>query len=420
MEPMPLPRPDRQVLPSYRPLAATFVTLALVYGVWYAYSVFLVALLQDFGWSRSVLAGAFSVFTLVHGGLGPPLGWLAGRLGPRWVVLAGGLLLGGALLLDGAIAAPWHLYLAFGLLTALGVATAGWVPAVILVQRWFPQRIGTALGVTSAGIGFGIFLVVPLCQWLIDHLGWRWAFRAMGVLIAAWVVPATLWLVRDSPAASAVAEAPALAAEPADPAEDLTLGRAIREARFWLLGTLQGCVALTNQMLLVHQVAYLVDHGIPPLSAAAVVGVIGLASVAGKVGGGWMSDVLDRRVVYTLGMALVSASIAALGLLALHPMVALAFVYAILLGVGYGIPAAITPAVISDAFRTRHFGAIFGTLQVANAIGGSLGPWIAGHVFDATGGYAPAFALGIISAVAATGALWGARRPTGPEGRPRG
>ena len=165
------------------------------------------ALLREFGWSRSVLAGAFSIFTLVHGAAGLPLGWLADRVGPRRLVLVGGALLGLALCLDGAATRPWHLYVTFGLLTSAGVALAGWVPAVILVQRWFPHRVGTAIGITSSGIGTGIFLVVPTCQWLIDTVGWRWAWRIAGIVVCAWIVPAALFLVKDPPRASAPATA---------------------------------------------------------------------------------------------------------------------------------------------------------------------------------------------------------------------
>jgi len=105
--------------PGRRSIAVTFVTLGLAYGVWYAYSVFLVALLREFGWSRSLVAGAFSVFVLVHGVLAPPLGWLADRVGPRPLFLAGGLVLGAALWLDGAVGRPWHLYAAFGVVSML-------------------------------------------------------------------------------------------------------------------------------------------------------------------------------------------------------------------------------------------------------------------------------------------------------------
>jgi len=112
----------------------TFVTLGLTYGVWYSYSVFLVALLREFGWSRSVLAGAFSVFVMVHGLSGPALGWLVERLGPRRVVMAGSALIGAGLLLAAETRAAWQLYLAFGVVTAVGVSSSGWVPSVVLVR----------------------------------------------------------------------------------------------------------------------------------------------------------------------------------------------------------------------------------------------------------------------------------------------
>ena len=117
----------------------------------------------------------------MHGLAGAPLGWLADRLGPRRLALAGGGCLALGLVLDGAVTRPWHLYVSFGLLTAAGVAACGWMPAVILVQRWFPRRLGTMLGITSAGIGVGIFLVVPAAQYAIDLVGWRAAFRLFGL-----------------------------------------------------------------------------------------------------------------------------------------------------------------------------------------------------------------------------------------------
>ena len=154
-------------------LAAIAGTLGLTYGVWYSYSVFLVALLREFGWSRSVLAGAFSVFTLVHGGANPLVGMLCDRIGPRRLVVFGGVALGLALYGNSFIDSPGHLYLGFGLFTALAVACSGWVPAVVMVQRQFMDRLGLSLGIVSSGIGLGMLLVVPLCEALIESLGWR-------------------------------------------------------------------------------------------------------------------------------------------------------------------------------------------------------------------------------------------------------
>ena len=96
-------------------LGAIGMTLGLTYGVWYSYGVFLVALLKEFGWSRSVLAGAFSVFTLVHGLANPLIGSLCDRIGPRRIVIFGGAALGLALNFNSLIDSPGYLYLGFGL-----------------------------------------------------------------------------------------------------------------------------------------------------------------------------------------------------------------------------------------------------------------------------------------------------------------
>jgi MFS family permease len=352
-----------------------------------------------------VVSGAFSLFAFVHGVSGMWLGRLADRVGPRRIVLIGGVLLTAALPLDGAIRTPWQLYLAFGLLTGIGVAAAGWVPAVVLVQRWFPRRVGFALGATSAGIGAGITLVVPFSQLMIELAGWRWAFRVLGASMALWVIPATIWLLRDPPPV----EPPPHAASRLTASVtrgDITLGQAVRLPRFWLLGCAQVLGNMASQMLFVHQAAYLVDHGIAAIVAASVVSVVGLASIAGKTGGGWLSDTLGREVTYTLGMATTLASIGVLGLIALAPSPALAYLYAVLIGLGYAVTAPLMPAVISDLFRGRHFGAIFGTLHVANALGGSIGPWIGGRIFDVTGSYRVAFVVGVATATVSTALLW--------------
>ena len=100
------------------------------------------------------------------------------------------------------------------------------------------------------------------------------------------------------------------------------------------------------------------------------------------------------------------ASMGVLALVAVWPRPGLAYVYGLLIGIGYAAPSALSPAIISDVFRTRHFGTIFGVLQIAGALGAAVGPWAAGRVFDATGSYAPAFVLAIVAALAAVSAVW--------------
>ncbi len=402
-------RPDLAAAPgppAYRALAVTVVTLALAYGVWYAYSVFLVALLREFGWSRSVLAGAFSLFTLVSGGAGPVLGALADRFGPRRLILLGGVLLAASLWADSLVTRAWHLYLAFGLATAIGVATAGWTPAVVLVQRQWTARLGLALGIAGSGVGLGIFLVVPLCQWLIDAYGWRWAFRALGTLAVLWILPATLLCIRDVPAPARPASAPPGAlGEPAG----YSLSRALASPSFQLIGLAVFLGSICSQTLHVHQAAFLVDQGLSAMTAASVISVVGAASIVGKTGGGFVSDLLPRETVYALGMLGMIGGVGLLAIVAASPSAWPARGYGVLFGVGYSVTAFVVPAMMSDRFRGPHFGAIFGATQVASALGSALGAWLAGRIFDATGSYAIAFTLAACAAAVAAVSVWASR-----------
>jgi MFS family permease len=401
-------------------VAITFVTLGLTYGVWYSYSVFLVALLRDFGWSRSVLAGAFSLFVMVHGLSGPALGWLIERFGPRRVIMTGAALIGVGLAIAAETRSAWQLYLAFGVVAAAGVSSTGWVPSVILVRGWFPTRIGTALGIASAGIGVGIFALVPLAQLLIDRLGWQWAFRALGLLIVVWIIPATAFLLRDpprgGPARSLAASRAAAPGGGPRGAAHWTLETALRSRRFWLVAGVFVTGSFATQTLLVHQVAYLVDHGVSALAAASVVGVVGLASVAGKTGWGALSDRYGRELAYTLAFACVLASVGALAVAGAWPSPALPYLYAILIGLGYAATAPLTPAVASDLFGGPRFPTIFGVLHATNSFGGAAGAWAAGYIFDVTGSYAAGLWVTALMAIAAPALLWMAapRRPNPP------
>lgn len=404
---------------AWRVLVATFVTLGLVYGFWYAYSVFLVAFLREFGWSRSLVAGVFSVLVLVHGLTGPPLGWLVERFGARVVIASGGGLLGASLFVAAHIGAVWHLYLVIGVLAAAGMSAAGWVPCVVLIRAWFPAQVGTALGLVSTGIGVGIFALVPFTQLLIDAAGWRWAMRALGAIIVLWVVPATLLLVRDArgPAAAGPAT-PGATPAPARP--HWTLATAVPTWRFWATGTVFFAGSVSTQMLLVHQVAYLVDHGASALAAATVVGIVGIASIAGKAGWGTLSDRAGREPTYSLAFGCVAASVGLLALAGAYPHTPLPYLYALFIGVGYAVTAPLTPAIASDLYGGPRFASIFGALHFMNSLGGAIGAWGAGRLFDATGSYALALPVAAAMALLAPGLLWAVAPRRGnppPSGR---
>lgn len=393
----------------YVVLGLLALTLSIVYGIWYCYSVIMVALLREFGWSRSVLAGAFSLFTLMHGFTNPVVGALCARVSPPRIVAVGGVVLASSLWLDSLVAQPWHLYLSFGVGTAVGVATSGWVPALIQAQRRFPDRLGLAIGIVSAGVGLGILVVVPLCQLLIDAYGWRTAFRVLAIACLVWIVPVGIYLARDADAAplpatlgaGARAGSAAGTGGPSEvvvrraPAPAMTLAEAARTAPFWLVIAASIFGNICAQTMHVHQVVYLVDHGLAAIVAATVVSVVGGASIIAKILGGWASDHVDREFVYIGGALFMVVALLALMAVGASPTRWGAFGYAVLLGIGYSVTASVMPAIASDRFSGPHFGTIVGMALMASAVGSALGPWLAGYLFDITGSYMVPFVIAL-------------------------
>ncbi len=401
-------------------LGVIATTLGLAYGIWYSYSVVLVALLTEFGWSRSLLSGAFSVFAVVHGIANPVVGLLCDRVRPPLLVGAGGLLLGIALWGNSLITQPWHLYIGFGVLTALAIAFCGWIPALVMVDRRYQHRLGFAMGIVSSGIGVGMLTVVPLCQVLIDAYGWRIAYRVLGCLCAVWIVPAAFYLWKTSPSP----QSPAIGGEfvqglagsvagstivPAAAEVSITLPDAIRTSPFWLMVAAFFFGSVCSQTLHVHQAAFLVDHGISAIVAASVVGVVGLASVVGKTGGGWLSDRIEREVVFVSGIAILVASVGVLALVGRAPSAGGAYLYAVMLGVGYSATASLVPAMVSDRFSGLYFGSIIGIGLFGSAAGSALGPWLAGYLFDRTGSYDIPLMIAAACGVLAGASGWIAR-----------
>ena len=252
--------------------------------------------------------------------------------------------------------------------------------------------------------------MLPLTQWLISVMGWRNAYRVLGVVCFLWITPASIWLMRQkSPIRGQDRKTQNQEDSGPDPMRrtaDMALREAMATQAFWLLIAAYFFGNVSSQTLHVHQVAYLVDHGLAAIVAASVVGVVGFSSIVGKTGGGWLSDRVDRELVYVGGIAILVS--AAFALLSIDDTAApwAAYGYAVLLGLGYSVTAAITPAMVADRFSGRHFGAIVGAGLMANAAGSAVGPWLAGRLYDASGSYTVAFTITGFSGLVAGFAAW--------------
>jgi MFS family permease len=379
-------------------VAVAFVTLGAVYGVWFAYAVFLVALVEDMGWSRSLTAGAISVLSLVHGLSGPIIGNLIERIGARRVIFLGGVIFTVGMLLTAQIQTWWQLYLTFGLVSGFGIAMSGWVPFIVTVERCYPERLGTALGFALAGVGFGILIGVPAINALVESFGWRQTFVLLALLGPLWVCPSAWWLLRGADAGGAQA-APA-GAKPAggiSAHHHWVLASALRSPRFWLAGF-----------------AFMVDHGIPKTESSLISGTIGVASIAGQLFWGRLSDRIGRELAYSLAAVanvLAVAALAALGWW--QALLWLALGFAICAGFGYGANAPLYPATARDLFAGPAFPSIFGTLSVSGSLGAALGAWLGGWLHDVTGTYHAMLVASLVLALISPLALWWAapRKP---------
>lgn len=404
-------------MPARKPHGPTvvgvaFVTLGVVYGVWFAYAVFLVALIEDMGWSRSLTAGAISVMSLVHGLSGPLNGRLIERIGARRVILLGGGIFTLGMLLTAQIQAWWQLYLTFGVIAGLGIAMSGWVPFIVTVERCYPQRLGTALGFALAGVGFGILVAVPAINLLVERVGWRGTFALLALLGPLWVMPSAWWLLRGAEAAAKPATGIGAAA-----GSHWVLSSALRSPRFWRAAFAFFTGACLAQILLIHQFAFLVDHGIPKTEGALISGAIGIASIAGQLFWGRLSDRVGRELAYSLAAVanlLAIAALAALGWWSAALWLAIGF--ALCVGFGYGANAPLYPASARDLFAGPAFPSIFGTLSLSGSLGAALGAWLGGWLYDVTGAYHAMLVVSLVLALLSPLGLWWAapRKPNAP------
>ena len=397
-------------------MGVVWLTLAVAYGLFFSFSVFFVPLVEEFRWSRGLTAGALSVSAVVQGLCAPLAGIVADRFGSRPVIVGGVIVLAAASMLASTIQTPWHLYLYTGVLGALGIMAVGWVPTGLLLSRWFQARRGRMAGIAFSGMGFGVFAIGPLTQWLIAATTWRTASLLLGLGTLILLLPLVLWAVRDPPPATlSVGTTASGLASPGQPTRarprDATLGEALGTRAFWALFAAYFFTPLAVFPVATHAVAYAVDQGYPAMLAATAFGAMGLMSSVGRVGFGFATDRIGGPLTATLSYACTAAGTAALVALSIVPSPAWLVVFSLLFGLGFGARGPIITAMASELFGGRRFGVIYGVLNLGNGIGGALGPWFGGAVHDVTGSYRVAFLAAIGFSACGAACFWLARRP---------
>jgi MFS family permease len=409
-------------------ISISLVTLAIGFGIWYSFSVFFVAILKEFGWDRASAAGVFSLFMLVHSGAAFFIGSLHDRFGPRKVIPMGSLLIVIGLLASSRIESLWQLYLSFGVLTAMGICTIGFVSQSILLPNWFLKKRGLALGIAMAGIGIGMQVFVPLAQYIISSWGWRAAYCLLAGTVICIVIPLNAIFQRRNPEEiGALPDGEKMPLGHKDILEESTsqlsvaqnnlvqwtLASSLRTRQFWFLFLTYFFIPMAVQGVLIHQVAHVVDKGFSAARGAFFFGLAGIVGSAGKILFGHLSDRIGRDRAFTMGMG--CAFLGVLSLMNLSPYNGwLLYGYAIFFGLGYGSIAPIFPSRAADLFQGAHFGKIYGFIAISGGVGGAIGTWLSGKIFDLTASYKIAF-LGVLTVFVLIVVLFWLTSPDSPE-----
>lgn len=363
-----------------------------------AFGVFLTTLCDEFHWSRTRVSLAFTLATLTAMLTMPLTGWLTDRLGARRPILLCTAIFGGLYALLSLLTPHlWHLYALFLLLGLVGPGTSA-VPHASLISRWFTERRGLALGFAMCGTAIGGVIWPSASQWLLDHFGWRNAYAISGGAVLLVAVPLMLLLLKE-PAKPVIVSKQITVAPQAAQSEGLTRGEALRGTLLWLLLGSFFIIYASIQACMLHLVPMLKDRGMSPSNAALAASLLGAAGMIGRLGTGYLLDLLPADRVPTLAFSIVAAGIFLLFAGATGPS---AYLAAILIGFGYGAESATIPYLVSRYFGLRSFGEIYSYLFITVPLGGALGPVLMGAGFDRTGSYRMVLLLcGIATVIAA-------------------
>ncbi len=371
---------------AWRMTAAAFVAMFASYGIAYSFGAFFKPMAQEFGAARSQTSVVFSLTVFVWSMLGSLAGHLADRFGPRIVVTVGAITMAAGLVLTAFIDRLWVGYLTYSLGVGIGVATA-YVPMVAVVGGWFLRRRNSALGIAVAGIGCGTVTVAPLAAALIQHFGWRNTDIAFGIGGAIILLGCAVFVER-----------PPVHVVPSQ----IRVSEAIRTPAFGLLYLNSFLSSLALFVPFVYLPAFAHDHGASEVAAAALVGVIGGASVAGRLGLGALAD--RAGVIFLLKSCYLVLALSFAIWLAGSSYTILV-VFALVLGAGYGGFVALSPAVLAELFGVGRLGTVMGILYTSGGVGSLLGPPLAGMIIDWTGSYRWAIVYSLLGAFASYAVL---------------
>ncbi len=369
---------------------AAIVTLSM--GVRHGFGLWLQPVTMDRGWTRETFAFAMAVQNLTWGVAGLFAGMVADRFGAFRVLVVGGAVYAAGLASMAVASTPWAFMASAGVL--LGIAQAGTTYAVVygvIGRNIAPEKRSWAMGVAAAAGSFGQFLMVPVENGLIGHIGWQSALFALGAA-ALLIIPLAFGL-----------REPGFAGGQAKPQQSImaALREALAYPSFQLL--MAGYFVCGFQVVFigVHMPSYLKDHGLTPDVATTALALIGLFNIFGTYTAGSLGQRFEKRYILSAIYALRSLAIVVFLSVPLTPWSV--YIFSSVMGVLWLSTVPPTNATVAQIFGVQYLSMLGGFVFLSHQVGSFLGVWLGGKLYDATGSYDVvwwiAVALGIFAAI---------------------
>jgi len=389
---------------GYFVVGASLLIMSIMWAVYYAFGVFFKPVLNEFGWTKAMTSGAFSLASIVNGLLTVAVGGLTDKFGPRMVMTVCGLFLGLGFMLMSQISDVFDLYLFYGIFVGAGMS-GSFIPLTSTVTRWFFKRRGLMTGIVVAGSGIGALIGPPVASRLIPIYGWRMSYAILGGITLLTVVLSAQLIKRDPTQVGQVPygenqiEQVGLNLK----VEGLSLREAVYSPQFWVFFTTGFCYGYCVFAIVVHIIPHAIESGMSAVRAANILATIGGLGILGKVLLGRVGDIVGNRHTLILGFILMSVALICLVPAKIAWML---FLIAGVFGFAYGSIAVSHSPLLAELFGLRSHGLIFGVFGISVSWGGAMGPLLTGYLFDVTNSYQMAFLL--CAVISLTGILFAA------------
>jgi MFS family permease len=363
-------------------------------GVRHAVGPFLKPISADLELDRATFSIVIAISLFLYGLFGPLTGMILDRIGVRLTASLGTLLLVASLVLTGFVRGFWEFAFVYGVLLSLGLAMTGPVVGSGTVARWFSKKRGTALSITASASMTGMSLLVPAVTWMILAMGWRMTYIVIGLAVLVVMLPLSIFVLRESPEAMGLGPdggAPEHASATAAATSRVGALQAMQSLAFWqLAGSFFTC-GFSMSLLSSHGVPMMTDHGYSPMFASWVIGVLGASSIGGTMLLGIISDRLGRRPVLSAiygGRILIFA-----GFFLIRDNPVAMLIVAVLGGITMSGTGSMTSALTADIWGRFSVSRVIGVIFLVHQIGSAVGSYMAGAIFEATGGYGAMFVV---------------------------